>query len=211
MGVAFSFDRDCSSHDDAVDARRAVSLLETIIVLFIIGLMMSLLFPAIQSARHRALAVQCQNNLNQLSLALLQSIGSTKRFPQVNHWTVDLLPWIEEKPLFDAMAHGIPKNASFGRPKLMQCPNQAEDLSTVTNVEMCHYVLVVDRPIPIDPHRAGWVIVDRPVIGDKDPHDPWYLGPEINHAQEEAMFASRQGPHQSGLYYDSNGQTHPDK
>ena len=50
MGVTFSYDRVRGSHDDALKIRRAVSLLETIIVLFIIGLMMALLFPAMQAA-----------------------------------------------------------------------------------------------------------------------------------------------------------------
>jgi hypothetical protein len=125
---------------------------------------------------------------------------------------------MEEVPLADAMAHGIPKDAVFGRPKPMQCPNQYDEHSTVVNVETCDYVLVVDRPIPYDPqHRWGWEIVDRPVIGEKesndpiDAHDPWYFGPEITVAQAEKMFAERQGPHQSGLYYDSSGRTHPDK
>lgn len=212
MGVIFSYDRVRDSHAGAQKVRRAVSLLETIIVLFIIGLMMALLFPAIQAARHRALAVQCQNNLRQLQYALINSIQTTHRFPQPNGWTVALLPWIEEQPLFDAMSHGIPPNASFGRPKLMQCPNQSENLSTVANVEMCHYTLVVDRPIPWDRQdRVGWTMVDRPLIGDKDPHNPWYFGPEVSFAQEQDMFAKREGPHQSGLYYDASGRTHPDK
>jgi type II secretory pathway pseudopilin PulG len=210
MGVVFSYVRD--SHDDALNGRRAVSLLETIIVLFIIGLMMALLFPALQAARHRALAFQCQNNLGQLSLALSQSIGTTKRFPQPNQWTVDLLRWMEEVPLADAIPPVIPKGAVFGRPKLMQCPNQSEDLSTVPNVDMCHYVLVVDRPYRADlPDRGKWVIIDRPEIVPKDDHSPWYIGPEISFAQEQKMFAERQGPHQSGSYYDSSGQIHTDK
>ena len=119
---------------------------------------------------------------------------------------------MEEQPLADAMAHGIPKDAVFGRPKPMQCPNQTDEHSTVTNVETCDYVLVVDRVVPYNrPERVGWVIVDRPQIADKDSHDPWYIGPEITPDQELLMFANRQGPHQSGIYYDSNGQTHPDK
>lgn len=121
--------------------RRAVSLLETIIVLFIIGLLMGLLFPAIQAARHRALDFQCENNLGQLRLALEQSIYTLKRFPQPNRWTVDLLRWMEEQPLADAMAHGIPTGAVFERPKPMQCPDQVDGHSTVPNVDMCHYVL----------------------------------------------------------------------
>lgn len=210
MGVAFSDSR--GSHADVPNARRAVSLLETIIVLFIIGLMMALLFPALMAARHRALAFQCQNNISQLSMALSNSISATHRFPQPNRWTVDLLRWMEEQPLADTIPVVIPKGAVFGRPKPMQCPNQSDEHSTVVDVETCDYILVVDRAIPYDrPERVGWTIVDRPLIEEKDPHDPWYVGPEMTPDQELLMFTNRQGPHQGGLYYDSTGRTHPDK
>ena len=213
MGVVLSYNRVRESHGVALRMRRAVSLLETIIVLFIIGLMMGLLFPAIQAARHRALDFKCQNNLNQLRLALEQSIYTLKRFPQPTRWTVDLLRWMEEQPLADAMARGIPTGAVFERPKPMQCPDQVDGQSTVRNVDMCHYVLVVDRPFrrPDLPDRVKWVIVDRPMIAEKDDHSPWYVGPEITFAQELKMFAERQGPHRSGLFYDSDGKTYPEK
>ncbi len=212
MGVVYSYDRVREVPPEALPERRAVSLLETIIVLFIIGLMMALLFPAIQAARHRALAFQCENNLNQLKLALSESIYTLKRFPQPNRWTVDLLWWMEEQPLATAMSHGIPNGAVFERPKPMQCPDQVDEQSTVPSVDMCHYVLVVDRPVRYDrPDRLKWVIVDRPVIADKDDHNPWYIGPEITFAQEQDMFAKRQGPHNSGIFYDSDGKTYPDK
>src|SRR3954452_10971703 len=106
MGEDFSYDRSRDSREDALNAPRAVSLLETIIVLFIIGLMMALLFPAIQAAGHRAIALQCENNLNQLKLALSQSIYTLKRFPQPNRCTLDLLWWMEEQPLVTALSHG---------------------------------------------------------------------------------------------------------
>ncbi len=92
----------------------------------------------------------------------------------------------------------------------MQCPSQSQELSTVANVEMCHYVLVVDRVrSPQLPDRAGWDIIDRPEITDKDDHSPWYIGPEITFDQEQAMLTTRQGPHQGGLYYDGGGNVIP--
>src|SRR3954466_15593750 len=106
MGEHFSYQWARDSHDNALHARRAVSLLETIIVLFIIGLMMALLFPAVQAARHRALVVQCQNNIRQLQLALGSAVSSLHRFPTQTSWTVDCLRWMEEQPLADAMAQG---------------------------------------------------------------------------------------------------------
>jgi hypothetical protein len=212
MGVFFSYERVRVSHGGALGMRRATSLIETLVVLFIISLMLGLLFPALQAARGRALAFQCQNNMNQLTIALSQSISTLRQFPQPNRWTVDLLRWMEEQPLADAMSKGMPKGAIFPRPKPMQCPSQSDESSTIANVGMCHYQLVVDRPLRYNSEgRIPWIIIDRPEIVKDDSHDPWYIGPEISFAQEREMFATRQGPHQGGLYYDAAGETHADK
>src|SRR6201999_2266999 len=121
-----------------------------------------------QAARHRALVVQCQNNVRQLQMALNSAVSSLRRFPTPSSWTVDCLRWMEEQPLADAMAHGIPKNANFPRPALMRCPAQPDDSSTVPTVGVCHYVLVVNRPKSNErqDHVTG-LIMDRAEILDK--------------------------------------------
>ena len=86
------------------------SLVELIVVLFIIGMMASMLFPALQAARRKAKGSECQNNVRQLGLGLTQCIQSWKRFPAQNRWTVDILKWIEEEPLAQRIANGIPPN-----------------------------------------------------------------------------------------------------
>jgi len=62
-------------------SRKAFSLVELLVVLGIIGILITLLLPAIQSAREAARRLQCQNNMKQLATACLAYHDSLGGFP----------------------------------------------------------------------------------------------------------------------------------
>jgi len=87
--------------------RRAFTLVELLVVIAIIGVLVALLLPAVQTAREAARRSQCQNNLKQTSLAVLNYEDVHKTFPGGvgrfgccwGTWQVRLLPYIEQSAL----------------------------------------------------------------------------------------------------------------
>ena len=61
--------------------RRGVSLLELLIVIFILSLLMALLLPAIQAAREAARRIKCQNNLRQWGVGIASYENLRGEFP----------------------------------------------------------------------------------------------------------------------------------
>ena len=96
--------------------RRAFTLIELLVVVSLIGVIASLILPAVQDAREAARRAQCADHLKQLALALAGYEAASGCYPMAFYYQlypggfpadgagplVALLPYYEQSPLYNA-------------------------------------------------------------------------------------------------------------
>lgn len=141
--------------------RIAFTLVELLVAMAIIGILISLLLPAIQSSRSAARRLKCQNNLRQLAQAALQYHAAQEEFPSGLHQTkarwapqyrgtslfTYLLPYIEEANVLQQWNYEQPLENTNGG---------AEALSATTvSTFVCSSDTIARNPVVVADRRYG--------------------------------------------------------
>lgn len=136
--------------------RFGFTLVELLVVIAIIGILVSMIMPAIQSARESGRRTQCMNNLRNIGAASLQHLAAQKQFPtggwgyawggdpdrgfdrkQPGGWGYNILPYIEESNLHDLGKSGSPSDYSTNQAK--------KDASRIRATTVLPFYLCVTR------------------------------------------------------------------
>src|SRR5262249_41169424 len=108
--------------------RRGFTLIELLVVIFVIGILMALLLPAVQNAREAARRMQCVANLKQIGVAMQNYHATYNMFPpsqlelgprwggsQISALTF-ILPQLEQHALYSSINYDFYPYDSYDTP-----------------------------------------------------------------------------------------------
>jgi prepilin-type N-terminal cleavage/methylation domain-containing protein len=107
------------THSAAPRSRSGFTLIEVLVVIAVIGILIALLLPAVQSARQAVRRIQCVNNLKQIGIAMHNYHQAIGTFPLATAvafssagvktdwgtWGVHamMLPYLDQTPIYNAV------------------------------------------------------------------------------------------------------------
>jgi prepilin-type N-terminal cleavage/methylation domain-containing protein/prepilin-type processing-associated H-X9-DG protein len=129
---------------------RGFTLIETLVVIAVVGVMAGLLAVAVQAARESARRVSCVNNLHQIGIAAQAYAAAHGCLPMGNSGQgysphVAILPYLSQTPLYSSLNFSLPAYEYFDS-MLIGANHTASSTTLITF--LC--------PSDVAPRRGGW-------------------------------------------------------
>ena len=165
-------------------AIRGFTLVELLVVIAIIGILISLILPAIQGSREAARRASCTNNMRQLIVGVhdyemahehypagtVNEKGPIRSLPSGHHmsWIARILPYLDEPALYNSMDLSLSayhqKNDRARQTSIMMliCPSNPAGYWPYSNYAGCHH----DVEAPIDSENRGVFFLNSQITRD---------------------------------------------
>ncbi|HJQ79615.1 MAG TPA: DUF1559 domain-containing protein [Lacipirellulaceae bacterium] len=165
-------------------AIRGFTLVELLVVIAIIGILISLILPAIQGSREAARRASCTNNMRQLIVGVhdyemahehypagtVNEKGPIRSLPSGHHmsWIARILPYLDEPALYNSMDLSLSayhqKNDRARQTSIMMliCPSNPAGYWPYSNYAGCHH----DVEAPIDAENRGVFFLNSQITRD---------------------------------------------
>jgi prepilin-type processing-associated H-X9-DG protein len=178
--------------------RIALTLVELLVIIAIIGVLVALLLPSVRTGREAARRNQCQNNLKQIAIALKRYEKANGALPPayttdadgkpLHSWRTLILPYIEEQALYESIDLTKPwddvANAEAARTSVFtyQCSSTTDDDNRTTYLAVVSptscFRAAEPRSVSEITDRASETLMVIEV--DSEHADPW-MSPEDAH------------------------------
>lgn len=195
--------------------RLGFTLLELGLVLLVLGILVALLLPSTRRTAGDARRSACKNNLKTIGLALHNYRAEEGEFPPnytvdaegqpLHSWRVLLLPYLENKGLYDRIDLTKPWDAEENRDLLAQrpyvfaCPN-----SDISDQHTTYHLIKLDLGYEQSPEEDSEIADSsfRYLVMevDEDQSVPWMAPQDVHlhwalHFDSQARFSHRGGTH----------------
>jgi len=190
----------------ALVKRRGFTLIELLVVIAIIGILASLLLPALAGAKQRARITQCVNNLTQLGMGVAMYVHDNRdRFPPA--WVNDtngvggptytclggrdprpdiqlpnpVLPWARIRPLFPYLQAPESFHCPDDHGAIIQIRLERQIVLKPTSWEIagCSYMYNIPSPDFLVPYHQTRQLQDDPELGLAAKPVGWVPNPSL--------------------------------